>query len=841
VKDDSGQVYLQWKTGYEVRNLGFNLYREVGGQRTLLNHSPIAGSALLGRAGTAFTAGFSYAWMDAPAVGVGKAATTYLLEDIDVNGKRVMHGPISPIPGGKLPAQAQALLLSQLQTNAPATTEQRQFLPGSASTVTQPVNNPGKGFGKGAPLSAGLQTQWDIASQPGVKLLINKTGWYRVTQSELVAAGFDVTRAPSFLQLYVDGQEIPFRVNGGNFGRLAAGDSIEFYARAIDTTYTNQRAYYLINGTQAGRRIPVVNGDGGDESRAASFDTTVERRDRSIYFAGLKNGETENWFGAIITGTPVSQTLKVAHLDAASAREATLEIALQGVFDDENVWPDHAVKVLFNGEEVGTMSFDGQQRPVSQFTFSGKLLQEGDNTVTLQSLNGSMDINLIDYVRLTYAHRFEADNDALLYTANGRELVQISGFSTANVRVYDLTDPGNITELQGNVQPTGKTYRVTVAAPDEGPRILYAVGEKALQPVAAAVANQPSSWNKLTQGADVLIITHKDFLSTVAPLKALRQSQGYSVAVVDVEALFNEFSFGARTPQAVKDFLTRAAAWKKVPRYAVLVGDASYDPKNYLGLGANDFVPTRMIDTLEMEAASDDSLGDLDDDDVSEFAIGRLPVRTATEAALTIQKIISYEQEGRPEGALLVSDRNDGYDFEGTNAGVKSLLPGGMTVGEVKRSQMTDPGAHQAIVDWINRGPKVVNYAGHGSFGLWRGNLLVNADTAQMRNGANLPFVITMTCLNGQYNTPYGDSLAEALIKADGGGALAVWASSSLTAANSQPDMDQELIRQLFTGFSATGNRLTFGEAVRRAKLMTVDSDIRRSWILFGDPTTRLK
>src|SRR6202008_3094454 len=131
------------------------------------------------------------------------------------------------------------------------------------------------------------------------------------------------------------------------------------------------------------------------------------------------------------------------------------------------------------------------------------------------------------------------------------------------------------------------------------------------------------------------------------------------------------------------------------------------------------------------------------------------------DAALLVQKIISYEQDGRPEGALLVSDRSDGYDFESTNAGGKNLLPGGMAVTEIKRSQMTDASAHQAIVEGMSRGPQVVNYAGHGSVGLWRGNLLLNADAAQMRNGANLSFVVTMTCLNGQFNTPYDDSLAE--------------------------------------------------------------------------------
>jgi len=48
--------------------------------------------------------------------------------------------------------------------------------------------------------------------------------------------------------------------------------------------------------------------------------------------------------------------------------------------------------------------------------------------------------------------------------------------------------------------------------------------------------------------------------------------------------------------------------------------------------------------------------------------------------------------------------------------------------------------------------------------------------------------------------------------------------------------MNRELIRTLFNGKS-----ITLGEAVKRAKLATTDPDVRRTWILFGDPTTKLK
>jgi hypothetical protein len=48
--------------------------------------------------------------------------------------------------------------------------------------------------------------------------------------------------------------------------------------------------------------------------------------------------------------------------------------------------------------------------------------------------------------------------------------------------------------------------------------------------------------------------------------------------------------------------------------------------------------------------------------------------------------------------------------------------------------------------------------------------------------------------------------------------------------------MNKEIIRLLFNG-----EGLTIGEAAMRAKASTSNQDIRRTWILFGDPTTRLK
>jgi len=65
---------------------------------------------------------------------------------------------------------------------------------------------------------------------------------------------------------------------------------------------------------------------------------------------------------------------------------------------------------------------------------------------------------------------------------------------------------------------------------------------------------------------------------------------------------------------------------------------------------------------------------------------------------------------------------------------------------------------------------------------------------------------------------------------------VAVWTSSGLTNPGGQVPMNKELIQMLFNG-----QGLTIGEAIMGAKRAAANSDIRRTWILFGDPTLRLR
>ncbi|HEX8185154.1 MAG TPA: C25 family cysteine peptidase, partial [Blastocatellia bacterium] len=81
------------------------------------------------------------------------------------------------------------------------------------------------------------------------------------------------------------------------------------------------------------------------------------------------------------------------------------------------------------------------------------------------------------------------------------------------------------------------------------------------------------------------------------------------------------------------------------------------------------------------------------------------------------------------------------------------------------------------------------------------------------------------------------DSLAETLVKAPKG-AIAVWASSGMTSPDVQSPANQELYRSLF---DKSNPSIMLGDAVVRAKSIAGNLDVRRTWILFGDPTMRVK
>ncbi len=268
------------------------------------------------------------------------------------------------------------------------------------------------------------------------------------------------------------------------------------------------------------------------------------------------------------------------------------------------------------------------------------------------------------------------------------------------------------------------------------------------------------------------------------------------------------------------------------------------DPRDYAGLGDFNLIPTKLLSMsqIALETASDEWFADLNDDGLPGVAVGRLPVRTIAQAEAMVRKIIAYDTPTpgtwTTEVTLAADDNDAANDFEGGSKAIAAGLPAGYTAHEVFHGTLgADTGG--ALASEVASGRLIVNYLGHGSTRLWgrQGDILGNDLVASTwPRGAPLPFVIAMNCLSGFFHGIYDEeSLAEALLRAPDGGAVAAWASSSLTASATQRLVSRELFRLLLQD-----GRLTLGEAAVRAKRVVAQRDVRRSWIFFGDPATRL-
>ena len=265
------------------------------------------------------------------------------------------------------------------------------------------------------------------------------------------------------------------------------------------------------------------------------------------------------------------------------------------------------------------------------------------------------------------------------------------------------------------------------------------------------------------------------------------------------------------------------------------------DPRDFLGFGDSDLVPTRIIETQAFKTASDDWFSDFKHTGFATIPTGRLPVRTPAEAALVVSKIVNYEKGSFAgvwnQQALFIADQNIGVNFTAETAAAATSLPASLSATEILADGQDPNLVRQQILAALNNGALLVNYTGHGSEEQWSfSDLLDDNSAAKLTNGQRLPFFLLMDCLNGLFHDVFTKSLAESLLLAPNGGAVAVWASSGFTDAAPQASMDQALLQVL-----KSNPGLPIGKAVLRAKSGVTDKDVRRSWILFGDPTMRLQ
>lgn len=703
------------------------------------------------------------------------------------------------------------------------------------------------------------------------KLQVAQEGMYRLTYTDLQTAGLPVdTLNPAQLQIFAGGSEIAIFVAGEGDGIFDSSDYVAFYGKPVHTLYTDINTYWLVFGEANGLRMTQRDVTPAGGVPQSAFATTMHFEDNQLYDGKIPSTEGgDHWYSSnyffLLCSTPstcptqtLSYPMNLPGL-ASGSFAASLHVALRGVWSNPFVNPDHLVTFYLNGTLLGNVSWDDYELSDTTLAFDQSILQI-TNTVTATAVvvgSGVQDQIYPDWFELTYHDVPAARSDVARCDADsaGTLAYAIGGFTDSNIHAFDVTDANHPTRLV-NAAVTGALAPFTLEFSDvravPNSRCLSLADAAFLTPLSITL-DTPSNLKALTNGADYLVITHHDFLAPATQLANYRASHNqYATAVVDVRDIYDEFSFGLMSQQAIKDFLTFTYNnWQPRPQFVLLMGDATYDPKGFSAIPDQVFVPAflAMSDSFMGETAADNRYVDVDNNKMPDMHLGRFPVNTVAEAQEMVDRVVSYEAQ-TPDQAwnrrvIFVADDADGAGnfSEHSDLVADHILPATFTQSKLYfRINYTSASAlRTALLNGINSGALFVNYNGHSSIPYWGGERYFRtSDVATLTNAGRWPVMLPMTCLEGYYIVPGYKSQGETVVRTLGRGAIASWSPTGLGVATGHTELYTGFYEAIFEqGILQLGPATTAG----KLKLFNTSSPFKElldNYILFGDPALTL-
>jgi len=845
----NAKVVVEWRTSFEMGTLGFDLRRldREGGKYFKINPSIIPG--LL-----AYPQGGTYRWVDSSAR-VGDTLT-YVLVEHDVRGRSRVFGPfvVTPAPESDV-SKAASLPVGGLSRTVNAG---RVRVEGETA-FTHKSGGGGQPSGLVKALvrenglirlpagelaqALGLSTDAVIEAIGNGDLWINSEATAPAVSFDIFSDGFETGNTVC----WESGCDQPDVEEAGIAWIEASDDgAIYFYGEAIDSPFTRDNVYWI--GTGGGRSMAWRSAEPVRLPAAATFSEELHFEEELWPVTSvITDPEGDFWmwdyFFSNTPGSDVKEFPLTVPDVAENSGDARLTLYLQGASVSE-ITPNHTIAVRLNGTQVGgTWSWNGDDAHIVLVDFPQALLASGDNTLEITALAApglDYDVFYLDAIELSYDRLYRARGDRLEATATATGTITVEGFSTDDITVFDLDDAAAPVVLVGAEVAAGKEgFDVSFRA-EAGTRFLATTTSAARSPEGLA-ADTASNLAGGENSGRWVIVAGTGLGDEAENFAAYRRARGMSAVVARVENIYDEFSGGVVTPWAIRDFLRNAVErWADPPQYVFLAGDGSIDYKNYDGLGES-LVPAPLAATVDGLVPSDNLLADwLGDDGVPEVAIGRLPAQQPGELASYLAKVEAFEavSGGWKRHTLWLADDPDiGGEFGDDTEGIIDGLPGDYTVQRVFLGDQSYDDAWVETIDTMNKGALLVNFLGHGGLDRFADEgLLVTDDVAQMTNLGRTPFVSALTCVVGRFDIPDFDTLAEALLLKDGGGAIALWSPAAFSM-----NADAKRLGSQHVSAIAGGGHTTIGDSVRAALAAYLldehdDDDLPRKLILLGDP-----
>jgi hypothetical protein len=366
-----------------------------------------------------------------------------------------------------------------------------------------------------------------------------------------------------------------------------------------------------------------------------------------------------------------------------------------------------------------------------------------------------------------------------------------------------------------------------------------------------------------------LIITSEGLSASFEPLRLWKTRKGLTAEIVTVETISIDYpglDLQEKVRNCIEDYNSESGT-----DWVLLGGDTQVIPdrKAYVPLSDKPYLPCDLYySDLDGTWNADGDLywGEIPSDNVDMYAdvfVGRAPVSTAAEAALFVEKVLTYEgcyglSPGyEPDmlyvGEILWGDPSDPSHPDYTDAGVsKDLIdslyvPPGLSVERLYESRGTL--TYASLMAALNEGKNIINILCHGqykSISMAEDNV-ANSDFRSLINGPDYGFMYGVTCLSGGFDQ--NDCIGEAWVLSEEGGGFFVgnsrygWNSPSFPGEGPSDYFDQSFFEAVFMyGFAEMGKAHAYA---KHDYVGESRSDLYMRYVMYGlnllgDPELRL-
>lgn len=611
------------------------------------------------------------------------------------------------------------------------------------------------------------------------RLGVSRDGWYRLTQPQLVAAGLASNLLiGSEIRMYCRTQEVALLVTSSNL--LSPQDSIYFYGVQHDGYYSRTNVYWLGLGG-AGRRIQTMSADPvGVEPVVSSVCFSAVYNPKALhrpYHQPLDDG-IDHWFAALVNDSSgfsfMLNTSNRVHNETAN-----VTIHMYGLTTSQAISPDHRTRVRINGVQVGLFDYDGPDGYVTNFVVTNNVFSQGMSTNDLLQMKPAGISNESAYL-ISYRLDYIATNTM---RNPSHEFCSLPGTNTYRVLnlttnggfwVMDISDPYAPVLLSGATITNATTLAFRYGS--SGVARLAVVQSNGVLQAATPEEFAFRNLSDTTRSADYILITPVAFRDYAYRLAKHRYTNGLRVAVAPLNDVYNEFGYGIIDADSIKQFIGYAYHhWTAPqPRFALLIGEGTYDPLGYLQAPPAIQIPVKFGSTPFVYAAQDvwygfvDGMTNAGNDALADVVIGRISISSNTPLTNLVNKIQAYEGGSTNKTALLVADTYDavgGNDFLGSST--TNIAPYLLSNGyQVAYADAAHPGTLSAafISSSMNSGRRLVSYVGHGALDRWSTSLYTISNVASLANSI-YPLVTIFSCQNGSFVESITNGLSEAFIE----------------------------------------------------------------------------